>query len=1162
MRIYWLLVATIAALCAAHGNLAAADTADETLAIGRQVIDLYNAKRMQEAQGLAIKGLALCNDAGPVKDPCIAQFNEFLGDIAGAQAQYLEALSYYQQALNARTRQIAGDERALAHIQIKIGRTLVALHRNADAETALKAAVAILEKRTPVERELGVALFELTRIYTPADRAEAVDVARRTVEVYTAVQGPNGESIPVVKRFLGAALLTQADRQIRESKLAEAKLSLLEGIPLFDQPLAGWETVYAKSLLELGVIYERTGQYTEAEPYELRALDYRSKSAEPADPLLVQILTNLAAHYDHLQKPEDSVNYARRVISILDQRKQENQSLGSALVLLGRYQRRRSQYSDADATYARALEVIDRATREDDPLRAEVRGDIALLRIDEERYDDAEQQYRAVLSLMEKYAYRDTSWRSSALAGLATIDRDLGRYHDAEKLFSEAIAIDEAAGPEKTTDLANRLRGLASVLRREGRYSEAAAVLSRVLSMSIPESDRAEALNSLGLVYTTIRQYDKARPLLVEALQLERKTLPANAPLVLDTETNLAEIDLANGLYDEAEARRRDILSKVEARAAPQSTEIALHSALLANVLLPRGKVDEAEGLSRRALEIYEARLGPDHPRTAGALYSLASIEALRGKNEDAEAHYRRALGINERALGPDNPAVAGDLVALAPVLQLLGKRREAKADVDRALTIVTAQFGNESPMTVGATLAAAKLAYDEARYGDARTMLDRVRQVQEETVGPEHSSLVGTWLVAARLDIAEGKLDAAGTAIDRAAEITGKVLPPGHPFNIDVLQGKADLAAARGDLPGTEQDDRQALALADKLFGPDHPVHTQAVDRVVGILWANGERTEAEQIRRTELANIRQRLGDNNLITGRATRNLAAIFANSGRIDDAITLYQGALQIDRQAAGPGSREVALDDLALGSTLAVVGKLDEAEMALKSARTIADNRDDLPLKGATLDHMADVAALQGEPAQGVVHLEAMLNVFEQMFGAGSPILVGPLAQIGRSYLITGRVDNAVEVRERIKRLVGENPPEQSPGFLSSLRFEAMLDADRGDFAESEATLTRAIAIATKYGGPKANDVTIGEANLALTYLKARKFDDAIVHFKLALQNLKDQNGSHALIVGYALAAAASAYAGKGDKATSAKLLASAIQILGPTLAARPRPKWL
>jgi tetratricopeptide (TPR) repeat protein len=154
------------------------------------------------------------------------------------------------------------------------------------------------------------------------------------------------------------------------------------------------------------------------------------------------------------------------------------------------------------------------------------------------------------------------------------------------------------------------------------------------------------------------------------------------------------------------------------------------------------------------------------------------------------------------------------------------------------------------------------------------------------------------------------------------------------------------------------------------------------------------------------------------------------------------------------------------------------------------------------------------------------------------------------------------MDEATHIMERITAIVGNDPPEQSPGFWSYLQFRAMLFAEQDDIGRAETTFKKALSIATKYGGSEAIEVAASELNLAMIYLKVRRFDEAISSFKAALTILKAKNGDRALIVGHALAGAASAYAGKGDQAMSAKPRASAIEILGPTIAKQPRPKWL
>ena len=242
-----------------------------------------------------------------------------------------------------------------------------------------------------------------------------------------------------------------------------------------------------------------------------------------------------------------------------------------------------------------------------------------------------------------------------------------------------------------------------------------------------------------------------------------------------------------------------------------------------------------------------------------------------------------------------------------------------------------------------------ANFAYDEARLqASSRAGRSNPAGAREYVRIGQHRPGGELETSAARLEIADGQLDAAGAAIDRAAAITAKSLPSGHPFEIDVLEGKADVAAARGDLAGVERYDREAQALADKLFGQDHPVHIAAVDRLVNILWINGERAEAEKTRRSELTNVQRKLGDNNPDTARAMRNLAAVFANSpGQIDDAVPFTDAHSRSTSRRRATSHREVARDDLALASTLIVVGRFDEAQTALKRARSVGDKQGDL-----------------------------------------------------------------------------------------------------------------------------------------------------------------------------------------------------------------------
>jgi tetratricopeptide (TPR) repeat protein len=187
----------------------------------------------------------------------------------------------------------------------------------------------------------------------------------------------------------------------------------------------------------------------------------------------------------------------------------------------------------------------------------------------------------------------------------------------------------------------------------------------------------------------------------------------------------------------------------------------------------------------------------------------------------------------------------------------------------------------------------------------------------------------------------------------------------------------------------------------------------------------------------------------------------------------------------------------------------------------------------------------------------------MLSNAEQAVGLDSPALTVILAHLGRFYLAVGRNDVAENTLARINRLIGEDPQEQAPGFLDTLQLKAQLSAEHGDVAGAESQFLRAISVATKYGGVQAIAVGSNCFNLAVVYLKAGRFQDAIKSYVRALDIFKRASGEHSPIVGYTLVGAAQAYEKAGDVTTSKALYAAAIEILGPTIAAqRQQPRWL
>jgi tetratricopeptide (TPR) repeat protein len=1151
-------------LASAHGNSAlAADSASEARTINQQVNALVNTSHFDEAESLAKKGLALCDDVGDVKVYCASQFNESLGDIAYARRQYPAALEYQEQALHLREAGLGSGHLLINRSLQRIGRVYLAQQRMPEAETFFERAVSGYEKLV-LNRELGISLGYLSKIYFDTNRVDlAIAARRRELQVYQTMGDSEAAAIAGAKANLSTLLVRQSQLLASKNDYSDAENVLIESAKLIDPIPAGKENLFAVIQSQLGSVYEKQHRYAEAEPFMLRALEYRSKNAGPGDTERPTMLSNLASLYDNLSKPADTVNYAARAISWFDENKRETATLGLDLWRLGRAQRQLGHLPDAEAALLRASQVLDRLLPESDPQRINAKIEIASLWIDREKFGEAEPMLQSALELEPKLPRPATGWRSSVLAYLALAYREQGRYAEAERLSLEAVKLEEAAGSERVAPLGQRLTELASIYRRENRYAEAESALLKALALDQPKLGRAAALNALGVVYTSIEHYEKAEPALKEAIAIRSQTLPANSFPTAETLGNLATVDSSRGQYAEAEVKLRHVLEIVDASGSPGSSNAALYSSLLSQTLVSEGKLDEADVLTRRALELYRQRLGADHLRFGGALKTLASIELLRGQDRNAEDHYRQALAIDEKMIGSQSPAVAVDLMNLVPILKRAGNRQNAKANIDRALAINTAQLGAESPMTAQSIQALSDMAYESGKYLDARQLADQARQIREQTFGPEHLALVPGWIFLTQLDIAQGKLDDADNHIDRAAAIVAKTLPPDSFLGIDVLQGKANLALAHGKPADAEQYSRDALRIAEKLYEPDHPVRRNAIDRLSGVLWMQGKFDDAEHLQREELGDVERQRGPDHSGIAVATRSVATVLGNSGRQSEATSLFRRALAIDEQSFGPRSDQAAWDHFALGSLFRRMGQFEDAQSETNLARNIWETQDHLLAANSSLEQLALIAFNRGSPAESVVLAERAVEVAEQNFGPDSPVLAATLAQLGRFYITAGRNDAAEKILMRIDRLIGDHPSEQAPGYLDVLQLRAQLSAERGNIDEAEAAFVRAIAVAAKYGGLESDAVGNNSFNLAQLYLKAGRFKEAIACFVRALDIFKRENGDRSPIVGYTLMGAAQAYGKLGDEASSKALLATALEILGPTIAAqRPQPRWL
>ncbi|HEV7764535.1 MAG TPA: serine/threonine-protein kinase [Thermoanaerobaculia bacterium] len=239
---------------------------------------------------------------------------------------------------------------------------------------------------------------------------------------------------------------------------------------------------------------------------------------------------------------------------------------------------------------------------------------------------------------------------------------------------------------------------------------------------------RAQILNSIGSALLHQGDDELAYKLLRDALELRRRELGADDPLVAST---LVELGVMRQRYDLAEGER----------------------------------------YLREAVRIREKILGPDDVWLANSLADLADIRRRQKAFGDGEQMLLRSLAIRRKALPPDDPSIAASLSGLGQLYRDWRKFDLAEKNLFEALAIRTKVFGPDHYVTSRSYDSISMLRAMQKRWPEAEDFLRRDLAIVERVRGPEHK--YAAWV---RVDLAETLL--AQNRVAEGREMLVQALP------------------------------------------------------------------------------------------------------------------------------------------------------------------------------------------------------------------------------------------------------------------------------------------------------------------------------------------------------------------------------------------------
>lgn len=315
-----------------------------------------------------------------------------------------------------------------------------------------------------------------------------------------------------------------------------------------------------------GVYLRERGQYGQAEPLLVQALEMHQHTLGPEDLETGRCLSNLAVLYDFWGK-----------------------------------------YTEVEPLFRQALQILAGILGDEHVEVAECKNNLANYYWGRGKYIEAEQLHLRALQTREHMLGPDHVMVAESLYNLSLLYRTWGHYEKIEPLLKRAISIHEYTyGPEHpdTTIIFNNL---ALLYVEQGRYQEAEVICQRNLQSwekhaKIFTSPIAVTLFTLGKLYAQQERCQEAEALFKQSLRIWEQWLAPEHLQLSHPCYELARLYLQRGQQAEAERlflRALHIRESCLATDHPKVTEVLDG---LTKMYIAQGKDQEAETLIRRLL--------------------------------------------------------------------------------------------------------------------------------------------------------------------------------------------------------------------------------------------------------------------------------------------------------------------------------------------------------------------------------------------------------------------------------------------------------------------------------------------------------------------------------------------------------------------------------
>jgi serine/threonine-protein kinase len=432
-----------------------------------------------------------------------------------------------------------------------------------------------------------------------------------------------------------------------------------------------------------------------------------------------------------------------------------------------------------------------------------------------------------------------------------------------------------------------------------GENVSAREILARGAERVVSELDdqpdvKATLLAAIGTVNRNLGLFDRARPLLEQALETRRGLFGEEHPLVAESLHDLAVCARLMGDIGEAEQFHRQALELRRSLLGEQSPETVETLNDLGIVLRQKGDFKAAESVYREALRIQQETQG-DKTEQATGKNNLATLLIQMGDPTGAEILFRESLDLRREMLDPKHPLVAQNLSNLGASLGMQGKYDEAEPYLREALEIYREVLDEEHPSLVEGLNNLAKLLQRKGDHDAAEPLYREALRIERKRVGGDHLNVVHLLTNLAGMLQEKGDLAAAEDAARESIAVGRRSLGNLHPVVGSALVRLGSVLIDTGRSEDAEAMIREALDIYRASLSEDHWRQAEARSLLGHGLAAMGRFSEGEPMVLEGYEGLRAGRGESHRATTAALGRVVGLYEAWGRPEEAAR-YRGKL--------------------------------------------------------------------------------------------------------------------------------------------------------------------------------------------------------------------------------------------------------------------------